>query len=342
MIRSSSAATSISPNISSTNSSENVVPPCTCNWTRRFIDKFGIRYECKTPTNIVTEHISAVSYNLFPEEVNNLEKLSDILGCLYNFNHGSLFDINHRGLNFFTPNEEQLREEVTIKEIDLSKYSTFVKKFGVSLWFLLKEKQTVIPEAKYCCLFEQFLEMFGLDVMAKPVIESESTEILRQKVSARADIVCISPRDVEKCILAVCGVTDGCRVCEADTEPTAAKLRRTGDAPGREDLRLPDGLPAQHVGDLLTYLDKSICKEAILGMTVEKTAVTFTRLFVLEETLKKIQSSLSYGSVKLKEEERPVLYYSRPYNYLLQDDRKEIVKALLTLTVMEKRRAKKS
>lgn len=68
-------------------------------------------------------------------------------------------------------------------------------------------------------------------------------------------------------------MTDGCRVCEADTEPTAAKLRRTGDAPGREDLRLPDGLPAQHVGDLLTYLDKSICKEAILGMTVEKTAV---------------------------------------------------------------------
>lgn len=70
--------------------------------------------------------------------------------------------------------------------------------------------------------------------------------------------------------------------------------------------------------------------------------VTFTRLFVLDETLKKIQSSSSHGSVKLKEEERPVLYYSRPYNYLLQDDRKEIVKALLTLTVMEKRRAKKS
>lgn len=119
MIRGSSATPSFSPNISSTNSSENVVPPCTCNWTRRFVDKFGIRYECKTPTNIVTEHMSAVSYNLFPQEVDNLEKLSDILGCLYNFNHGSLFDINHRGLNFFTPNEEQLREEVTIKEIDL-------------------------------------------------------------------------------------------------------------------------------------------------------------------------------------------------------------------------------
>lgn len=74
-------------------------------------------------------------------------------------------------------------------------------------------------------------------------------------------------------------MTDGCRVCEADTEPTAAKLRRTGEAPGREDLRLPDGLPAQHVGDLLTYLDKSICKEAILGMTVEKTAVCFIHLF---------------------------------------------------------------
>lgn len=96
------------------------------------------------------------------------------------------------------------------------------------------------------------------------------------------------------------------------------------------------------MGDLLAYLDKSICKEALLGMRVEKTAVTFTRLSVLDETLRKIQSSPSQGTVKLKEEERPVLYHSKPYNYLLQDDRKEIAKALLTLTVMEKRRAKKS
>lgn len=70
--------------------------------------------------------------------------------------------------------------------------------------------------------------------------------------------------------------------------------------------------------------------------------VTFTRLSVLDETLRKIQSSPSQGTVKLKEEKRPVLYHSKPYNYLLQDDRKEIAKALLTLTVMEKRRAKKS
>lgn len=60
-------------------------------------------------------------------------------------------------------------------------------------------------------------------------------------------------------------VTNECCVSEVDTEPTAAKLRKTGDPPGREDLRLPDGLPAQHVGDLLAYLDKSICKEALLG-----------------------------------------------------------------------------
>lgn len=70
-------------------------------------------------------------------------------------------------------------------------------------------------------------------------------------------------------------MTNECSVSEVDTEPTAAKLRKTVDPPGREDLRLPDGLPAQHVGDLLAYLDKSTCKEALLGMTVEKTAVCF-------------------------------------------------------------------
>lgn len=46
-----------------------------------------------------------------------------------------------------------------------SKYLTFVKKFGVSLWYILKEKQSVIHEERYRCLFEQFLEMFGLEVM---------------------------------------------------------------------------------------------------------------------------------------------------------------------------------
>jgi hypothetical protein len=63
--------------------------------------------------------------------------------------------------------------------------------------------------------------------------------------------------------------------------------------------------------------------------------VSFSRLCVKKDTMKKIQES--QGSVKLKEEERPVLHYSKWYNYLKHDDRKEIAKALLTLTILETR-----
>ncbi|XP_062592888.1 uncharacterized protein LOC134254373 [Saccostrea cucullata] len=336
-----SSSETLSPSCSSPSSTENDVPSSTCEWRRSLIEKLGIRFERKSPTDIIMEHMSAVAYNLMRDEIQNLEELTDILGHLNNLNHEKLLEINFKGLNFSRPVEEKLRYSNRFKEIDISKYSTFMKKFGVSLWYILKEKQPIISEEKYRCLFEQFLQMFGIDVMAHPVIDAESTDISGRKVSAKADIVCFSPRDVKKYTLAICEVKKECPFTDEETGPSPQKFRRTEDSPQRsQSCHLPDGLLAQHVGDLLTYLDKSICKGAILGMTVEKTMVTFTRLSVTDETMEKLQRS--HGSLKLKEEERPVLYYSKPYNYLLMEDRKEIVKALLTLTVMEKRRAKKS
>ncbi|XP_062600143.1 uncharacterized protein LOC134261757 [Saccostrea cucullata] len=336
-----SSTETIPPSCSSPSSTENDVPSSTCEWRRSLIEKLGICFERKSPTDIVTEHMSTVAYNLMRDEIKNLEEITDILGSLNNLNHEKLLEINFKGFNFVRPVQEKLRYSVRFKEIDISKYSTYFNKFGVSLWYILKGKQPIISEEKYQCLFEQFLEMFGIDVMAEPEVDTESTEIFQRKVSAKADIVCFSPRDVKKYTLAICEVKKKCPFTDEETGQSPQKFRRTEDSPQRsQSCHLPDGLLAQHVGDLLTYLDKSICKGAILGMTVEKTMVTFTRLSVTDETMEKLQRS--HGSVKLKEEERPVLYYSKPYNYLQLEDRKEIVKALLTLIVMEKRRAKKS
>lgn len=66
--------------------------------------------------------------------------------------------------------------------------------------------------------------------------------------------------------------------CSVDENggPTAPKLRRALDPPenvSEENTSLPDGLSAQHIGQLLTYFHRSFCNEAILGMTVEKTLV---------------------------------------------------------------------
>jgi hypothetical protein len=68
------------------------------------------------------------------------------------------------------------------------------------------------------------------------------------------------------------------KVCnETVGEPTAPKLRRREDTPdllvSQENISLPDGLIGQHVGQLMVNMHTSICEEALLGMTVEKTCV---------------------------------------------------------------------
>jgi hypothetical protein len=59
-----------------------------------------------------------------------------------------------------------------------------------------------------------------------------------------------------------------------------------------------------------------------------------------KEALEKIKKS-SRGSVKLEEGERPILFHTRRFNYLVELERLEIVKALLTLTILENRAREK-
>ncbi|XP_048749379.2 uncharacterized protein LOC125661427 [Ostrea edulis] len=328
-------------------STENDVPSSTGDWTQSLVYRLGLRYAHKLPFEMVTEHMSDLAL-LFPKEVDELEEavaeLGSNLSCVGYFDCDSLFDIRVHNLSLDSDEDPNtLKMKVPFKEIDVLKYLAFAKKFGYSLWYTLRERQRGISEAKYQCLFEQFLQMFGIQVMAQPELNSESAEIFGEKVSAQADILCLSRRGGvvnQKNYMAVCEVTKECCSADIDVGPTAPKLRRTDntseDLPvAKENTSLPDGLPAQHVGQLLTYLHNSICKEAILGMTVEKTFVTFSRLFVAGETMDTIKRSR--GSFKVKEEERPILYHSKRYNYLLEEDRKEIVKAILALTILEHR-----
>ncbi|XP_056015184.1 uncharacterized protein LOC125673662 isoform X4 [Ostrea edulis] len=244
-------------NNSSSSSTENDLPSSTCDWTKGLIDKLGLRYEYKLPSDMVIEHMSSVAH-LFPEEINDLEKVASKLGTVGNLNHESLLQINLAGLRWLTQSDEDvglLRTEVPFKEIDVLRYSTYVKKFGFSLWFVLKENPSAVSEAKYRCLFQEFLQMFGIQVMAQPVINMESTKLFREKVSSCAEIVCLSQRDVEKCAVAVCEVKGECCSADQDEGPTAPKFRRTQDSPekvpvSKEKTSLPDGLLPQHIGHI--------------------------------------------------------------------------------------------
>ncbi|XP_048766305.2 uncharacterized protein LOC125673662 isoform X3 [Ostrea edulis] len=265
-------------NNSSSSSTENDLPSSTCDWTKGLIDKLGLRYEYKLPSDMVIEHMSSVAH-LFPEEINDLEKVASKLGTVGNLNHESLLQINLAGLRWLTQSDEDvglLRTEVPFKEIDVLRYSTYVKKFGFSLWFVLKENPSAVSEAKYRCLFQEFLQMFGIQVMLK------ENAVLQTRM-----------RDQQ--------------LQSSEGHKTPQKKSQS--------LRRKRVYQTGYYHNIL---------------------VTFTRLFMKEDTMTEIQTS-SRESLPLKEKERPILYYSRPYNYLLEEDREEIVKALLTLTVMEYR-----
>lgn len=108
-------------NNSSSSSTENDLPSSTCDWTKGLIDKLGLRYEYKLPSDMVIEHMSSVAH-LFPEEINDLEKVASKLGTVGNLNHESLLQINLAGLRWLTQSDEDvglLRTEVPFKEIDV-------------------------------------------------------------------------------------------------------------------------------------------------------------------------------------------------------------------------------
>lgn len=78
-----------------------------------------------------------------------------------------------------------------------------------------------------------------------------------------------------------------------------------------------------------------ICGRAgrdVLGFIVENTHVTVTHLQISRLSLERIQNSTGEGLVK--HEEKPLLHYSRPFNYLRKSDRQELFKAILHIRLM--------
>lgn len=115
----SSRKITVSPSYSSPSTTGNGVPLRTCDWTRSVVDELGLRCVCKQPSDIVTEHMSAALTYLLPHEINDLDKLTDLLGNLNNLDDESLCEVDFKALKYFPPHEAELRKEVKFKEIDM-------------------------------------------------------------------------------------------------------------------------------------------------------------------------------------------------------------------------------
>nr|XP_022291553.1 uncharacterized protein LOC111102905 [Crassostrea virginica] len=198
-----------------------------------------------------------------------------------------------------------------------------------------------ISEWKYQCLFEKLLHLFSIYTWTQPFISTKKSQIMGRMVSSKADILCCRKDPaLQRPILCVCEVkkTLSDEICPELSPPR--KKPRNSTQLDTSNLYIDEhSLLSQHIGELFVYLDKSARNEGILGITVEKTLVRVTFLKVKEPCLEKIRNMPVNrpGSVKLSDDELPVFFYSEQYNFLKQNDRKILFKALLLIRLMQDR-----
>ncbi|XP_062598978.1 uncharacterized protein LOC134260439 [Saccostrea cucullata] len=89
-----------------------------------------------------------------------------------------------------------------------------------------------------------------------------------------------------------------------------------------------EGLLGRHGGELLLEWKKSALQDTNLGIICIKNMIIFTCLKLDREHL----SNLAHGDPM--EDEKSIIHYSRPYNYLVRKDREEIMDTMFHLGLL--------
>lgn len=317
------------------------VPLHTSLWTRAVIDKLGVTRYKRSPERIVKEW----SLSVLPEDC--LKEISAMLPkavtCFRNVDFDSIEQIKEAercdGLPTDLMKLVQFDTGFRYPESQsASIFGTRAEDFIFTLAYIiegLREDEDMV-EWQYQILFDKFLQVFGMKTIQQPFYKMQRSKILGKEVISEADILCMTsdPRK-GRSILAVCKVNK--TETMKSLSPPKRMHRSSSDESSSVPAVIPDSLLAQHLGELLVYMDRSVSPRAILGMTLEQTNVRFTLLHADESVMEKIQMSDGSISFDTEEDVRPVLYYSEPLNYLKRRDRVELIKTLLQIRMMQKR-----
>ncbi|XP_062614465.1 uncharacterized protein LOC134276201 [Saccostrea cucullata] len=90
---------------------------------------------------------------------------------------------------------------------------------------------------------------------------------------------------------------------------------------------LPVDTLGQHAGELLLEYEYSIFEEAVFGILCFRTKVIFTFLKMRDEHFQKILHHKDQSDLGI----RSVIYYTKPYDYLIEDQRENILEVLFWL-----------
>ncbi|XP_061197002.1 uncharacterized protein LOC133205250 isoform X2 [Saccostrea echinata] len=241
--------------------------------------------------------------------------------------------------------------KTTVKELKL--FSENCEEFGYFLFDTMQQihqpekRESQLPyEIDYQILFEKFLKLFEFKVMTQSYLPMGHATIFGQEISSKADIL-VTKCDDPRIILSVCEVKR--KNPEEGTDFSPVKKKSCSSSSTLETVNeetssstssiggLSSNVYAQHVGELLAYLESSVLKRGLLGMVIQKTNVLFTFLKIKPESFEKIKRRNKPGSVKFDstKDEEPILFYTKQLNFLKSEDRKIIFKALITMRIME-------
>ncbi|XP_052708390.1 uncharacterized protein LOC128183442 isoform X3 [Crassostrea angulata] len=319
----------------------NEFPKSTSAWDCHFVDKLGVRYRQCDIYEIILNRWRL--FNLFKEDYLQVE--SCLKACDLEANYDSLEDIPVE--KAFAP-EIQWRTRVQTQENDI------LREPLVSKWFLGKLTEInrciasiisqmkpggVVSELKYQVLFEKVLQAFGLTTLSDPFIVTQKAQILGRTTSSKADILCCRD-DLVHPVIFVCEVKKTLSRDDDDLSPPKKKLRTSSLIDAETSYIGDQKIWSQHIGELFVHLELSPISDRVLGFTIEKTWIRVTFLKVHPTGMQKIQNTPVNrpGSLKLNDGEYPEFYYSRRYNFLKRQDRKDLFKALLLIKMMEVRR----
>ncbi|XP_061178520.1 uncharacterized protein LOC133187173 [Saccostrea echinata] len=320
---------------------EFLCPKSTLDWDRHFVEKLGVNFKEEDIYRIITSEWSL--FHLDADDYCEIDRC--VNACNLKLDYESLESLPP---NIATPIEtfasswEPTRQQLKVIKSEplLEKFLLKLEEFNYCLAQIIAKNKpnTSISDWKYQVLFEKLLQLFGINTWTQPFIETKKAMIMGRTMSSKADLLCCrTDPGLQRPVLCVCEVRRTCHEEDFISPPKKPRVIYEQDAANnsKDDL----SIWSKHIGDLFLYLDKSPRNEGILGITLEKTWVRFTFLKVKGPCLEEIRNRPGNkpGPVNVEEEERPIFRFSRGYNYLKQDDRKTVFKALLLFRMMQVR-----
>ncbi|XP_063426261.1 uncharacterized protein LOC134710037 [Mytilus trossulus] len=196
----------------------------------------------------------------------------------------------------------------------------------------MAKNKTSLTKSMYGKLFEHFAGLFGLTCINGPSpcgVQIGDNVVTSSQDIIFPDLVNSDETSEDMNVIAVCQVTDEFQAVHVSND--VAKPVNCGCKKKKSEIlvkHLNDNLISQHGGDLLVH--KPLSKyNGILGIIVQKTFVTFVHFRCDQVQFERIQRKEDDFASK------PVIFFSRPYNYLKPDDRNELIEPFLRLGFLQ-------